>query len=129
MMVVDTSVFIDYFNGRESAQTSTLDDLLGKELIVVGDVVMMELLQGFRSERDFKTALSLLSQLENRSFLSTELAIKYAEMYRLLRSKGVTIRKSMDTIIAGYCIIHKLSLLQTDRDFEPFQNHLGLKLV
>lgn len=129
MIVVDTSVFVDYFNGEINSETDTLDAILGNQLIVVGDLIAMELLQGFRESKDLNRVLSLFNDLEKREMITFDWAIKYAEMYRYLRSKGITIRKSIDTIIAGYCIIHNLPLLQRDRDFQPYQKYLGLNLL
>jgi len=129
MIVVDSSVWIDYFNGKRTRQTNLLDSLLGSELIVIGDVILTEVLQGFQEDRDFKKARELLDSLIFRQMLGKELAIKSAENYRILRKKGVTVRKTIDVIIATFCIESNLPLLHSDRDFRPMEKHLSLKVV
>jgi len=129
MTLVDTSVWTDYFNGSSSRETEILHEMLSTEHILIGDLILLELLQGFRTDKEFKQAQALLDTLEKRSLLDSHSAIAYADMYRTLRKKGITIRKTADTIIAGYCILNELLLLQSDRDFHPFKKHFGLKLV
>jgi len=129
MIVVDSSVWIDYFNGKSTRRTNLLDSLLGSELIVIGDVILTEVLQGFQEDKDFKKARELLDSLIFRQMLGKELAIKSAENYRFMRRKGVTIRKTIDVIIATFCIKSNLPLLHSDRDFTPMEKHLGLKVV
>ena len=128
-MFVDTSVWVDYFNGVDNSATALLDASLGVERIVVGDIVLAEVLSGFRSESDFRTAGDLLTRFDIRPVLGQAMAIRSARNYRLLRKRGVTVRKTIDVIIATYCIEQKLPLLHRDRDFEPFSRHLGLKTV
>ena len=127
MIAVDTSVWIDYFNGQSTAQTEHLSSILGTTIIVVGDLVLSEILQGFKNDKDFKIAKSLLEEFELVSFTSPKLAIKSASNYRALRKKGLTIRKTMDCLIATYCVESKLPLLHSDKDFLPFEKHLKLK--
>ena len=127
MITVDTSVWIDYFNGKSTAQTEHLDLVLGTTIIVVGDLVLSEVLQGFRSDKEYKIAKSLLEACELTSFTNPALAIKSANNYRTLRKKGVTIRKTIDCLIATYCIEKKLPLLHCDKDFTPFEKNLKLK--
>lgn len=129
MIVVDSSVWIDYFNGTPTEQTELLHALLGRELVVIGDLILTEVLQGFRSDRDFKKAQRLLDTLILREMLGKRLAVKSAQNYRKLRSKGVTVRKTIDVIIATFCIEKKLPLLHSDKDFQPMAKHLGLKSV
>ena len=129
MIVVDSSVWIDYFNGKATKKTGTLDFLLGNELVVIGDVVLAEVLQGFRRDRDFKKAKELLGCLIFKEMLGKELAIKSAENYRRLRKKGVTVRKTIDVIIATFCIANSLPLLHDDKDFAAMEKHLKLKVV
>ncbi len=128
-MFVDTSVWVDYFNGVDNPATALLDTSLGVERIVVGDIVLAEVLAGFRSEADFRTAENLLTSFEIQPVLGQAMAIRSARNYRLLRKRGVTVRKTIDVIIATYCIEQKLPLLHRDRDFAPFSTHLGLKAV
>jgi predicted nucleic acid-binding protein len=129
MILVDTSVWIGYFNGKINPQTDWLDSALGKEIIIVGDLILAETLQGFKSDRDFRTAKELLANFQFMEMLGRELAVKSAENYRLLRRKGVTVRKTIDVIIGTFCIHHNLSLLHDDQDFIPLTSHLGLKAV
>jgi len=129
MMVVDSSVWIDYFNGKITKQTNLLHSLLGNELIVVGDLILTEVLQSFQNDKDFKKAGELLDSLIFRQMLGKELAVKSAKNYRRLRKKGVTVRKTIDVIIATFCIANNLLLLHSDRDFNPMQKHLNLKVI
>lgn len=129
MMVVDSSVWIDYFNGKITKQTNLLHSLLGNELIVVGDLILTEVLQGFQNDKDFKKAGELLDSLIFRQMLGKELAVKSAKNYRRLRKKGVTAKKTIDVIIATFCIANNLPLLHSDRDFNPMQKHLNLKVI
>jgi predicted nucleic acid-binding protein len=129
MVVVDSSVWVDYFNGRVTKQTDILDSLLGNELVVVGDIILTEVLQGFRSDRDFRKAKRLLDSLIFKPMLGKELAVKSAENYRHLRKRGVSVRKTIDVVIATFCISSNLPLLHDDRDFEAMERHLGLKVV
>ena len=129
MLLVDSSVWIDYFNGKPTAQTDTLDDFLGKELITVGDLMLAEVLQGFRSDRHYRKARTLLLSLDLVNMLDTSIALQSAENYRKLRRIGATVRKTTDCIIATWCIENGLPLLHCDKDFQPFHDHLGLEAV
>ena len=129
MFLVDSSVWIDYFNGRKTAETDTLDAALGEELVCVGDIMLAEVLQGFRSDRHHQIARDLLLSLDVMELLDTSIALKSAEHYRYLRSKGATVRKTTDCIIATWCIEKGIPLLHCDKDFQPFHQHLGLKQV
>lgn len=126
MIVADTSVWIDYFKGKACPETDLLDEKLENDLVAIGDLILLEILQGFKSDKDYNLAKKTLLLLEQREFLSNELALKAAGNYRKLRKKGITIRKTNDVIIASYCIENKLPLLFSDRDFLPFVEHLGL---
>lgn len=129
MILVDSSVWIDYFRGVRTPQTDSLDRLLGTVLIATGDLVLMEVLQGFASERDFNRAERLLTSLCMIDIGGRDIAVKAARNFRMLRARGITIRKSIDTIIATRCIEDGLRLLYSDRDFKPFVSHLGLNAV
>ncbi len=126
MTLVDSSVWIDYFRGAATPQTDYLDRLLGAEPVAVGDIILTEVLQGFDGERDFNTALRVLSSLTLIELAGAERAIQAARYYRHLRSLGVTVRKTVDTLIATTCIEAGFPLLFSDRDFEPFVRHLAL---
>ena len=127
MIFVDSSVWIDYFRGTVTGETDRLDALLGERELVVGDVVLAEVLQGFDSDRDFRTALALFDTLMLVEIGGRDNAIEAARNFRRLRARGVTVRKTIDTLIATYCIGSELPLLFSDRDFEPFVEHLGLR--
>ncbi|WP_125610583.1 PIN domain nuclease [Specibacter cremeus] len=126
MIVVDSSVWIDFFNGRDSTETGRLYSLLAAEPIAVGDLIVTEVLQGFRSDRDFAKARNALLSLTVFPLLGPDAAVRAAENYRELRKQGVTVRKTADVIIASFCIEHGHSLLFSDRDFLPFVERLGL---
>lgn len=126
MILVDSSVWIDFFNDTESAETQALSDILGLLPVAIGDLMLAEVLQGFRKDRDFRTALELFESVNVLELGGRKIAIQSAKNFRKLRTKGFTVRKTIDCIIATYCIEHKLPLLHADRDFEPFHEHLGL---
>ena len=127
MVVVDSSVWVDYFNGVDTPTTEKLDALLELEPLAVGDVILTEVLQGFRHDRDYRMAKQLLTSLTVVEMLGQKLAIRSADNFRRLRKVGVTVRKTIDVIIATSCIEQRLSLLYCDRDFDPFCQHLGLR--
>lgn len=129
MILVDTSVWIDYFNGTITAQTERLDALLGQEPLAIGDLILTEVLQGFDAERDFNHARGLLASLTVVDLGGQENAIQAARNFRALRKLGVTVRKTIDTLVATACIEGGLELLHDDRDFDPFAAHLGLRVV
>jgi predicted nucleic acid-binding protein len=129
MILVDSSVWIDYFKGTDTPQTSKLDAFLGVEPLGIGDLILTEVLQGFKSDADYKTAKQLLSALSVFEMLGAEQAVKSAENFRALRKRGITVRKTADVIIATYCIVARHSLLFADKDFLPFVEHLGLHPV
>lgn len=127
MILVDSSVWVDYFRGTTSPQAARLDELLGREPLAIGDLILAEVLQGFTSDRDFNHAKRLLTSLHLVEVGGVDAAIKAAENFRFLRARGVTVRKTIDTLIATRCILDDLVLLHADRDFQPFVDHLGLR--
>ena len=129
MILVDSSVWIDYFRGNTSVQAELLDSLLGNELLAIGDLILTEVLQGFDSDRDFNHAAALLTSLTVVELGEQAIAIQAARNYRALRALGVTTRKTIDTVIATRCIESDFVLLHNDRDFEPFVTHLGLRTL
>ena len=129
MILVDSSVWIDYFKGTSTAQTEKLDRLLGHEPLAIGDLILTEVLQGFDSERDFNDARRMLTSLMVVELGGQEIAIKAAKNFRALRRFGVTVRKTVDSVIATRCIEDGYDLLHNDRDFDPFAEHLGLRVV
>ena len=129
MTLVDSSVWIDYFKGTITAQTERLDSLLGLEPLAIGDLILTEVLQGFNKERDFNDARKMLTSLIVVELGGQEIAIPAAKNVRRLRGLGVTVRKTIDTVIATRCIESEYDLLHNDRDFDPFAKHLGLRIV
>jgi len=129
LILVDSSVWIDYFNGRKTAQTDKLDQLLGREALTIGDLILTEVLQGFADQREFDIAREMLASLTIVELGGAEVAVQAARNFRTLRSKGVTVRKTIDTIIATRCIESEYGLLFADRDFDPFVKYLGLRSV
>ena len=127
MILVDSSVWIDYFIGRDTEEIDFLDSALGTDTICIGDIILAEVLQGFNEDRDFRTAKEILTGLPIYQIMTPELALKGAENYRILRKHGITIRKSVDLWIATFCIENKLPLLFSDRDFLPFVDILRLR--
>jgi len=129
MILVDSSVWIDYFRGALTRQTAMLDALLGTEPLTIGDLILTEVLQGFDSDKDFNQARKLLTGLTVADLGGQRIAIEAAKNYRTLRLLGVTVRKTIDTLIATWCISNGHRLLHSDRDFDPFEKHLGLRCV
>ena len=129
MILVDSSVWIDYFRGIATPQTERLDSLLGSEPLAIGDLILIEVLQGFTSDRDFNQAKKLLTSLVMVELGGQGIAIQAAKNYRKLRALGITTRKTIDTVIATRCMEGGYTLLHSDRDFDPFVTHLGLRSV
>jgi predicted nucleic acid-binding protein len=127
--LVDSSVWIDYFNGQKTAQTDRLDSSLGNTPILMGDLILTEVLQGFQSDKDFKIARDLLLRIPFMSMGGQALALESAMNYRRLRRKGVTVRKTIDVMIGTFCIHYRLALLHDDRDFDPMVKYLGLEII
>lgn len=129
MILVDSSVWIDFFRGTVTPQVDALDRLLGEELVAIGDLMMTEVLQGFASERDFNKARRLLGALDLVEIGGRDVMIEAARYFRDLRARGITIRKTIDILIATRCIVSGYRLLYSDRDFDSFVTHLGLERV
>ena len=129
MILVDSSVWIDYFRGAANLQTEVLDSLLGRQPLAIGDLILTEVLQGFDDERDFNTARKMLTALTVVELGGEEIVIQAAKNFRALRRLGVTVRKTIDAVIATRCIESGYELLHNDRDFDPFARHLGLVVV
>ncbi len=129
MILVDSSVWIDYFDGLDTPQTSKLDALLGVEPLAIGDLILTEVLQGFRKDADYKQAKQLLLSLVIFDMLGVRKALQSAEYFRTLRKQGITIRKTTDVIIATFCIEEGHALLFSDRGFAPFVEQFGLREV
>jgi predicted nucleic acid-binding protein len=129
VILVDTSVWVDYFRGTDSRQAAKLDSLLGAEPLAIGDIVLTEVLQGVDGDREFEQTRALLATLDLVQVGGADVAVEAARNFRRLRALGVTVRKTVDTLIATRCIVSGLELLHADRDFAPFQKYLGLRTV
>lgn len=129
MIVVDSSVWIDYFNGVSSQETALLDALLGIEPVVTGDLILTEVLQGFRNRHDARRALAALDTLLFEPMVGRDIALASARNDRFLRGKGVTVQKTIDMLIATFCMANSHSLLHSDRDFDAMAEHLGLETL
>lgn len=129
MIVVDSSVWIDYFNGKETRQTEWLDSSLGNIPLIMGDLILTEVLQGFQKDKDFKIARDLLLEIPFMAMGGRDLALESALNYRILRRRGVTVRKTIDIMIGTFCIHYQLPLLHDDKDFVPMVKFLGMKTV
>ncbi len=126
MILVDSSVWIDYFGGAITPQTNALHSFLAQNEVLLGDLIVVEVLQGIRDDREFRTVQTMYRPFPMVAICEPEMATIAAGNYRILRAKGVTVRKTIDTLIATRCILDGLPLLFSDRDFEPFVEHLGL---
>lgn len=129
MILVDTSVWVDFFNGRTTAETDLLDAVLQREPVLIGDLVLTEVLQGFRRDADYRRARTLLDTLELRVLGGRQIALAAADNYRALRRRGITPRKTIDMLIGTYCLVHDLKLLHADRDFDVLEEAFGLKVA
>jgi len=130
LILVDySSVWVDYFNGAVTRQTDRLDGLLGRDLLAIGDLILTEVLQGFDDDREFAKARKLLTALTVVEIGGSDIAIAAAQNFRALRKLGVTVRRRIDTLIATRCIESGYDLLHSDRDFQPFAQYLGLRVV
>ncbi len=128
MILVDTSVWIDYFNGIKNKQTESLDRILSEQSVLMGDIILTEILQGFDSDNEFRLAKQALDPLDCVHLGGKSPAIKAASNFRFLRSKGVTIRKTVDMLIGSWCIEHEVELLHNDKDFDQIATLLPLQI-
>ncbi len=128
MIVADTSVWIDYVNGVVAPHTDALDYELAHNRIITGDLIIVEFLQGFKNDADYEKARQIMDSLEYMNFVGREISLKAANNYRILRKQGITVRKTIDVIIATFCIENHFPLLHNDKDFDPFEEILGLNV-
>lgn len=130
MILVDSSVWIDFFNGRSTPPVEHLSDLLadGGAPLVMADLVLFEVLRGFRHEQDFNAARRTLAALPVVSIGGEDETQRAAQHYRALRARGLTVRSAIDVLLASYCIEHDCALLHSDRDFDLMELHRGLKV-
>ncbi|MCP4266728.1 MAG: PIN domain nuclease [Candidatus Brocadiaceae bacterium] len=126
MILADTSIWIDYFNGKITNETNFLDNALAEGNVIIGDLVILEILQGIKHDKDYTKTKKALETLEQFELFGSSMIFDCANNFRKLKKKGLTIRKTADLIIASFCIKNKIPLLFSDRDFLPFAEHLGL---
>ena len=129
MILVDSSVWIDFFRNRPTPQADWLDRNLGEQTLLVGDLILAEVLRGFRDDTGFSEVKRLLGRLEQVSLCGADLSVSAARNFRRLRRLGITVRGTVDAIIATRCIADGYRLLHSERDFDPFVTHLGLAVV
>jgi predicted nucleic acid-binding protein len=129
MLVVDTTVWVDYFNGVENSQTNFLHAILDTTPILMGDLILAEVLQGFRRDPDFEKARRTLGKFMQESMVDSAPAVQSARNFRFLRQKGITVRKTIDSLIATYCIEYDHQLLHNDSDFDGYEEYLGLQVI
>lgn len=126
MIAVDTSVWIDFFNGRDTSHVRRLNALLGTEEVVVGDLMLCEVLQGLNSEQTARLVEGVLRRFDIVPMAGETIAIAAASNFRSLRRRGITVRKTIDLLIGTWCIENRMALLHNDNDFRPMARHLGL---
>ncbi|MCY7308574.1 MAG: PIN domain nuclease [Rhodoferax sp.] len=129
MILVDSSVWIDFLRGTATSQAQKLDSLLGVTPLATGDLILTEVLQGCGSDRQFNQVRRLFSSLTLVTLGGPHVALEAARNFRRLRSLGFTARKTIDTVIATRCMLDGHELLHSDRDFDAFEAHLGLRCV
>jgi len=129
VILVDSSVWIDYLRGRVTAQTGLLEGLLDSQELAIGDLNFIEVLQGCRIEKEFNEVRRLLGRLTLVVLGGEDVVVQAAKNYLKLRQLGVTVRGTIDVVLATRCIVSGYRLLHSDRDFDAFEEHLGLKCV
>ena len=128
MILADTSAWIDYVRGIAAPHTDLLDLELARNRVITGDLIIAEFLQGFREDREYLEAKQIMDSLEYRDLVGREIAIAASQNYRMLRKNGITIRKTIDVILATFCIENDIELIHNDRDFDPMEKALGLRV-
>lgn len=129
MILVDSSVWIDFLRDTPTWQTSQLESLLSDGEVLMGDLILLEILQGYSNEKEARRVEARLEPLDTIAIGGRSLVLEAARNYRMLRRKGITVRSTIDTLIATRCISDGLTLLHGDRDFMPFERELGLSIV
>lgn len=129
MILVDSSVWIDYLRGNVTPQTDKLDSLLASVPLAIGDLILTEVLQGCPTDKAFNAVRKSLAPMTLVTLGGPDIAVAAARNFRTLRARGITVRKTIDTVIATRCIVDGYVLLHSDRDFDPFEQHLGLRCV
>ncbi len=129
MVIVDSTVWIDYLRGVKTPQTEWLENAIDNQRIGLTDLILCEVLQGVSNEKQFEEVRQTLLKCEVFDTGGTELAIQSAKNYQALRRQGKTIRKTIDCLIATFCILNNHALLHNDQDYDPFEESLGLDVI
>ena len=129
MVMADSSVWIDYFRDSPKPHVDLLEDVFRDDELLLGDLILLEVMQGITTRKDFDEVRFVFDQLECRALAGHEVALDAADNYVFLRKKGYQVRRSIDMVIGTYCIRNKIWLIHNDRDFEPMEKHLGLKVL
>ena len=129
MILVDSSVWVDFLRGTPTRQAERLKQLIGRQPLLVGDLILCEVLQGVPSERQAQRVEAALRAFDLVPLVGEAVALRAAAHFRTLRARGITIRRTMDLLIGSFCILHGHALLHRDRDFDPMAEHLGLRVV
>ena len=129
MIIADSSVWIDFLNGYPTPATAHLSGALASRDILVSELIMCEVLRGARSDKHANACELAMRRCESVEMCTMKLAVTAADFHRQLRAKGFTVRKTVDLLIGTYCIMHRHTLLHSDRDFDPMERYLGLKVV
>lgn len=129
MILVDSSVWVDFFRGKPTTQTEKLEELLDSQVLGIGDLILTEVLQGCKFDKEFNEVRRLLARLDLVMLGGDDVAVEAARNYRKLRTLGVTVRGTIDVVLATRCIVSGHQLLHSDRDFDAFERHLGLRCV
>ena len=129
MILVDSSVWVDFFRGKPTVQTERLEGMLGSRPLGIGDLILTEVLQGCKFVREFNAVRRLMGRLEFVVLGGADVAIEAARNYRKFRGLGITVRGTIDVVLATRCIVSGHQLLHDDRDFDAFERHLGLRCV
>jgi predicted nucleic acid-binding protein len=127
--IVDTTVWVDFLNGVDIPQVTKLEQLIQQGDVALGDIIVCEVLQGITDDADFEWVRNEFANFTIHAMVGEEIAIKSARNCRALRAKGITVRKTIDCLIATFCIENGFYLLHKDRDFDHFERHLGLKVI
>lgn len=127
MILVDTSVWIDFLRGRATPEIAKLAAVIEADEVAIGDLILCEILQGAESGRAAAELARLFADVPFVALAGHDIAVKAAANHRKLRALGATVRKTIDVLIGTFCIENGLELLHADRDFEPMERHLGLK--
>lgn len=129
MIVVDSSVWIDFFPGAVTPEVTFLNEAMRRPAVIVGDLVLCEVLKGAASDRQAALLQTELSRFQVVPMARQDLAVTAAAHFRALRARGITVRKTIDLLIGTFCIEENLPLLHRDRDFDAMEQHLGLRVL